>query len=766
MAINFGDTIMEGSIEPSAKVQAPVMDNSEAIRISAGVAEANASAVLADSLGTGLNMFGKIAGSIFKQNQENASSKVLTQYQNDLLDIADSVDQGIMSRNEAMTKARNLRRQYLGNAPALQGEFDDIWTDFASANGLGHVVVEGTLEERAANEMRQTAIKLGYTPQEFSLFQSRTRQATELNYQLTQAENSGKLITETQRLQGLQAIVGVAESAYPSAQRQINEAMSKINANPSSKEQVATELNTVLGNSIAQLKYMGGSADSNYIVAPIEQAMATFNQWVNGEVSNSVMEGTLKGTQLKYDLMYASDPTLGPVIAASKVIGEIGMQNSQLFGELFTPQVIQKFGDMANPNKTVNLIDSSDGSARTAEAIKQSAGEVTPDSDPELIQEINNAIGQAVDSAYVHERSAEGPLGFKSVVELLGSAEVGAFLSAHGKIDSKYADQFVQVLKSNYEQGLLPVVNQVWADSVPISETSFVGAGVPGATVTGGEAVPMSQLIQPRWNGNAVEFVPRPEYLNDPRVIDLANEATSGNNSIGIPLNNLINAYSNVTGVDAKQIYEQDFAGRLFNVDADGNPLETTTPVTPISFATEQDLTNSTNPRNLTLEDFQPEELEKIVVETQAAEPEAVLNATNPVEFAQSFIGRTEENAEDVAVLSSFIKETAGININPAQTAWCAAFVDAVLNATGSGKGTGKLNARSYLNWGQEVSEPKVGDVVVMWRGQRSGWKGHVGFYAGTNEDGTIKVLGGNQGDSVSFDNFDPDRVLGYRRAI
>jgi hypothetical protein len=35
----------------------------------------------------------------------------------------------------------------------------------------------------------------------------------------------------------------------------------------------------------------------------------------------------------------------------------------------------------------------------------------------------------------------------------------------------------------------------------------------------------------------------------------------------------------------------------------------------------------------------------------------------------------------------------------------------------------------------------------------------------GTNPDGTIKVLGGNQGDAVAEGNFDASKVLGFRRA-
>lgn len=154
-----------------------------------------------------------------------------------------------------------------------------------------------------------------------------------------------------------------------------------------------------------------------------------------------------------------------------------------------------------------------------------------------------------------------------------------------------------------------------------------------------------------------------------------------------------------------------------------------------------------------------PEASAQQISSTSAHDPYGTATATNPMEFAKAYLGKSE--GKDAGAISAFIKQAAGIDINPASTAWCAAFVDAVLHASG-GAGTGKLNAKSYLNWGQPVTEPQPGDIVVFDRG---GGMGHVGFFASSNPDGTINVLGGNQSDSVKLSIFKTDNVLGYRRA-
>ncbi len=104
-----------------------------------------------------------------------------------------------------------------------------------------------------------------------------------------------------------------------------------------------------------------------------------------------------------------------------------------------------------------------------------------------------------------------------------------------------------------------------------------------------------------------------------------------------------------------------------------------------------------------------------------------------------------------------------GVNLDPATTAWCAAFVNATLKQSGM-EGTGSNMARSFLNWGQGVEQPQIGDLAVFSRGDPNGPYGHVGFFQGYNPDGSIRVLGGNQGDAVSVANYSADQLLGFRR--
>lgn len=598
MAINFGDTIMEGGIEPSVRVQSPVQDNSGAI--------------LAEGLGGVAKTVGAIVGSIFQQGQVDNKTKILTAYEQELLDLADGVDQGAMSSKEAMTRARALRGQYLSNAPTLQTEFDKIWSNFAGATGLGHVVVEGTIEQQAFEARTIEAIKLGYTPQEYEVFQARANQATALNSQLDIIKANGGIVTETMRNQSLQSVVGLADAAFPAAQTQINNAMKAIEANPNNKAAIVAELNNTMGQNIAQLQALSGNADAAFLVTPIQGLLDTFNKWGSGEIENSVLEASIKNTQLQYSAMYANDPVLGPIIAQSKLLNDLGLAQTQLGMEIWSPEAIKKLRDVTQGS--VNLVDGTEGSNRFAGNIVEIAGTITPASDPALVTETMNAVNAAVEGVWKHERSAEdGALGFKDTVEMLGSPQVGQLIQQAGGISAAHSDQFVGILQENYEAELVPAIQSYWMSS-------------PLPVAVGSESVvsndtPMSELLQPVWNGSVVEFIPNDAYKSDPRVISLATDVNSGSNSIGIPLNNLINAYANVTGVDPKTIWEQDFASRLFNLGQGGAPIDAGP--TPVVDRVNQMLdggnAEEAGGETFTIGDFNPDTLEPVAEYTSQA---------------------------------------------------------------------------------------------------------------------------------------------------
>lgn len=95
------------------------------------------------------------------------------------------------------------------------------------------------------------------------------------------------------------------------------------------------------------------------------------------------------------------------------------------------------------------------------------------------------------------------------------------------------------------------------------------------------------------------------------------------------------------------------------------------------------------------------------------------------------------------------------------KAAWCSSFLNWVFRQSGY-TGTGSALARSWLDWGKSLKEPRLGCVVVLERENPNGWQGHVGLYLKTQGD-RVYLLGGNQLDEVREHHYPLSSVLAFR---
>jgi uncharacterized protein (TIGR02594 family) len=132
-------------------------------------------------------------------------------------------------------------------------------------------------------------------------------------------------------------------------------------------------------------------------------------------------------------------------------------------------------------------------------------------------------------------------------------------------------------------------------------------------------------------------------------------------------------------------------------------------------------------------------------------------------ELAKAEVGTVEWKNGDNPKVVAYFKDAGHPQVKDDETAWCAAFVGAMLHRAGMPK-TGLLTARSYLDWGVPVDrkDAREGDIVIFTRGN-STWQGHVAFFVKDNGD-TVTVLGGNQSNAVNRKPYAANRLLGIRR--
>ncbi len=113
--------------------------------------------------------------------------------------------------------------------------------------------------------------------------------------------------------------------------------------------------------------------------------------------------------------------------------------------------------------------------------------------------------------------------------------------------------------------------------------------------------------------------------------------------------------------------------------------------------------------------------------------------------------------------LSSWLRGGSGYLGDPRRLPWCGDFVETAIAKTLPDEPmvANPYGARNWLKFGVPT-KATVGAVAVFWRGSRSGWKGHVGFFVGQSER-NYQILGGNQSNRVSVVPIAKYRLLGAR---
>lgn len=94
------------------------------------------------------------------------------------------------------------------------------------------------------------------------------------------------------------------------------------------------------------------------------------------------------------------------------------------------------------------------------------------------------------------------------------------------------------------------------------------------------------------------------------------------------------------------------------------------------------------------------------------------------------------------------------------ETPWCSSFINWCMMKAG-GTRTDSAMARSWLNWGKKLDEPRKGCVVIFSRPPNPA-SGHVALFEEIRGN-RIHVLGGNQSNQVNISSYPAERLLSYR---
>lgn len=693
--------------------------------------------------------------------------QTLADFTNRQLLVADALEQGrIQSSLHARTMMRTNLIAAIEANPALAGDLVKAQSSILSLSGGAAIVDEGSREEQlrfAREEQLINSNLMGHdaTEEEFQLA-DRTAQIAE-QAQIRHTERMNTIDAQLKNIQlsseqrkALEAereaetrrfMVDTAPATFQSVKNQYLDVLSGAGSE-TEKVQAIEDLHTQFLSQTTALVGNLSDHESSALLKPFELLQEQFIRRARGEDSDSELQRNIQRSLDLQKRIALSDPTTARLAVAS---------------ELFNDQILlrtivnadQRVFDSALNFLSGNTEENQESppSPFTADNPTQSGFEMYFDS---VVRGLNSGDESMKGEAGVHMLNLlnsfeefEGLLRKDATtgitpVRLLASPE---FLEARRANPEQFnnIDGAVDVLKRHYGDEVWGMVRNEFRENniqLPPAEQAG-GFGMMGGVGTEqtavGTTLQIKNAVQVRTSDSGMEFFTQSDEPSIQR------EAQRLNRELKPVINNTIKAFAHLEGHSnygqSWETVQQDLLSGQSPNNAAQDPSD-----------------------NLTLRDFQTGAgvLDQAMTEGGFVGTGDFSNANTPMEVAASFNGFTE--TEHRSVLSRFIEQTTGGHIDPLKTAWCAAFVNAALGAKGI-EGTGRLNARSFLEGGDPVSDPVQGDVVVFSRGAPSGWQGHVGFYAGPSErEGFIRVLGGNQGDKVSVRDYPINRLLGYRR--
>jgi uncharacterized protein (TIGR02594 family) len=140
-----------------------------------------------------------------------------------------------------------------------------------------------------------------------------------------------------------------------------------------------------------------------------------------------------------------------------------------------------------------------------------------------------------------------------------------------------------------------------------------------------------------------------------------------------------------------------------------------------------------------------------------------MLEKTNPVLLALSFYGETPiDGPKDNKQIVEFLESCGYPASTHDEVPWCSAFLVWCFKQCGI-ETPANAAAISWLEFGTQTDQPKLGDIVVFGWPTLNPIHHHVGFFIRETLNG-LYVLAGNQDNTVDIALWRNRSVLSYRR--
>lgn len=549
-----------------------------------------------------------------KIEQETRKNEVVTSFSQKQLSLADAVEQGAMSSQEARMRMRKNYSEEISNNPSLTKLLAQTQADIINTAGLGKIVAEGTEQEKINIALQKEAslagwIKPSASPDEqqagiaaYSQFKrheadinaqqnalqlassqvgferAKIGLATDKVQQVTAgyAQQSARinLIEAKQQQQARQAVGGIADSynfKFNQDLQEIEARKDRGEITPQEAIKLADQQFATISQVVSSVGRNAGGDYVNNITAPMRMRYENSLKFLNGDIDKQILGNENERTLALQTKQLLGDPKVAKVVATSRLFGNANLAiipgvNEAVMG------ILDKNTDISTKPADI-LPDTKDEKADVGNylgLVKSSisgfnGGDYGVDKNKDATQEQLNAnVTNILKGIDIHSVAVNNPAEYNQVVDFLASPDFGKFTSQGGGIYQDAAQNASTILQTQYVDQVLPLLKTEWETTyIPKRSSSTYQAAPAGSagSTQPSSATATSAVIKPVFTGGGVVFRAEGPEANSTIT---RNKVKDLNTKVGSVLNKLIRMDAHLSGnTDYKAAYER-YAPSIF----------------------------------------------------------------------------------------------------------------------------------------------------------------------------------------------------------
>lgn len=566
-----------------------------------------------------LEVGAKLYSSSQERIQTEATNAAVSSFADKQLMVADAVDQGKITSQEARMRMRKNFTEAIADNPALVGELSKLQKDLISTSGLGKVAAEGTDEEQAFRAMEKKAVEGGWikpnmTPEQRAVaaegFANYQRAIDDLNIlskkvgldnarinlesskqslatgAITQKSAAMDLAAKERKQASQIALGKVSNEFVEKLKYDFEEIRAMLENGQISNEDAVLQADQIFASLQQVSTQIGGDAGSDYVsnmTAPMKSIYQAYRQQFSGEIDAKIAGDRItKAVALQKQLLLGDEDTarlvaisallpnanLTTLPAVNAAVTRMLDKNNEVKGKPadVLPDTPQEQQDLTTYLGVVKENMVSIGQAQAADTAAQA-------------EQLHNNVINILRSVDVHSNTVDNPTEFNEVTDFFASPEFGNYTEKHGGVPAEVAQQAASALQKGYTDFVENLIKEEYEEKL-VRTSPFIEKGVhprmPKLKSEEESTKPIKEVVDaepahhivPALSGVGVTFKMDKAQVPVEFRAEVEAQVADLNKKVSPVLNKLVRMGAHLEGhKNYRQVFEANFADMFLGKD-------------------------------------------------------------------------------------------------------------------------------------------------------------------------------------------------------